>query len=99
MYFEINFYIKIPYFPSCFQVKEGDIVAAKFPHDESWYRGQICAYERNDIYPSKSIATVYYVDFGDTESISMENVCELRTNYLKLNFQALECYLANIDPE
>lgn len=81
------------------KVKEGDIVAARFPHDYSWYRGQVCSYEHNDLDPSKSIATIYYVDFGDTEPISMENVCELRTHYLKLNFQAVECYLANIDPE
>ncbi|XP_068211357.1 tudor and KH domain-containing protein homolog [Palaemon carinicauda] len=81
------------------KVKEGDIVAAKFPHDTSWYRGRVCKYEHNDLDPSKSMATIYYVDFGDTEPISMENVCELRLDYLKLNFQAVECYLANIDPE
>lgn len=81
------------------KVKEGDIVAAKFPHDNSWYRGRVCSYEHNELDPSKSLATVYYVDFGDTESIAMDNVCELRTDYLKLNFQAIECYLANIDPE
>lgn len=81
------------------QVKTGDIVAAKFPHDDSWYRGQVCSYEPNEDDSSQSLVTVYYVDFGDTETIKMDCVFELRTDYLKLNFQAIECFLANIKPE
>lgn len=81
------------------QVKKGDIVAAKFPHDDSWYRGQVCGYEPNEDDPSQSLVTVYYVDFGDTETIKMDCVFELRTDYLKLNFQAIECFLANIKTE
>ncbi|XP_042893332.1 tudor and KH domain-containing protein homolog isoform X2 [Penaeus japonicus] len=81
------------------KVKTGDIVAAKFPHDDSWYRGQVCSYEPNEDDSSQSLVTVYYVDFGDTETIKMDCVFELRTDYLKLNFQAIECFLANIKPE
>nr|XP_027232151.1 tudor and KH domain-containing protein homolog [Penaeus vannamei] len=81
------------------KVKKGDIVAAKFPHDDSWYRGQVCGYEPNEDDPSQSLVTVYYVDFGDTETIKMDCVFELRTDYLKLNFQAIECFLANIKTE
>nr|XP_053635261.1 tudor and KH domain-containing protein homolog [Cherax quadricarinatus]XP_053635262.1 tudor and KH domain-containing protein homolog [Cherax quadricarinatus] len=75
------------------------IVAAKFPHDDSWYRGQICSYEHNETDPSQSLVTVYYVDFGDSETIRVDTVCELRTDFLKLNFQAVECFLANVEPE
>ncbi|KAK7071041.1 hypothetical protein SK128_007678 [Halocaridina rubra] len=49
------------------KIKQGDIVAAKFPHDDSWYRGQVCDNKYNSTDPSQSLATVYYVDFGDTE--------------------------------
>lgn len=74
-------------------------MAAKFPHDNSWYRGQVCSYEHKESDPLQSLVTVYYVDFGDTETIKMDCVCELRTDFLKLNFQAVECFLANIKPE
>ncbi|XP_071551549.1 tudor and KH domain-containing protein homolog isoform X2 [Panulirus ornatus] len=81
------------------KVNIDSIVAAKFPHDNSWYRGKVCSYEHNETDPSQSLITVYYVDFGDTETIKMDCVCELRTDFLKLNFQAIECFLANIEPK
>ncbi|XP_042225904.1 tudor and KH domain-containing protein homolog isoform X2 [Homarus americanus] len=81
------------------KVDINSIVAAKFPHDNSWYRGQVCNYEHNETDPLQSFVTVYYVDFGDTETVKIDNVSELRTDFLKLNFQAIECFLANIKPE
>lgn len=82
-----------------FQVTIDGIVAAKFPHDDSWYRGRVCDFVSNEEDPQQSQVTVYYVDFGDTETIKMDTVCELRTDFLKLSFQAIECFLANINTE
>ena len=82
-----------------FQVSADSIVAAKFPYDDSWYRGKVCSFSHNEEDPQRSEVTVYYVDFGDTETIQMNNVCELRTDFLKLSFQAIECFLANINPK
>ncbi|MPC44025.1 Tudor and KH domain-containing protein [Portunus trituberculatus] len=81
------------------QVTVDSIVAAKFPYDDSWYRGKVCSFSHNEEDPQQSEVNVYYVDFGDTETIQMNNVCELRTDFLKLSFQAIECFLANISPE
>lgn len=39
---------------------------------------------------------LYYVDYGDTDKIPYKDVYELRTDFLRLNFQAIECYLARI---
>ncbi|CAL4101634.1 unnamed protein product [Meganyctiphanes norvegica] len=78
------------------KMKNGDIIAARFPHDSSWYRGQVCQVVNNDGDSSRSKVTVYYVDFGDTETIEITNICELRTDFLKLNFQAIECKLAYV---
>lgn len=81
------------------KVTVDSIVAAKFPHDDSWYRGRVCSFSHNEEDPRQNQVTVYYVDFGDTETIQMNTVCELRTDFLKLGFQAIECFLANINPE
>lgn len=81
------------------KVTDDSIVAAKFPYDNSWYRGRVCSFSHNEENPQQSQVTVYYVDFGDTETIEMNTVCELRTDFLKLSFQAIECFLANISPE
>ncbi|XP_050720959.1 tudor and KH domain-containing protein homolog [Eriocheir sinensis] len=81
------------------KVTVDSIVAAKFPHDDSWYRGRVCSFEPNEKNLEESQVTVYYVDFGDTETIKIDTVCELRTDFLRLSFQAIECFLANIDPE
>ncbi|KAG0712668.1 Tudor and KH domain-containing [Chionoecetes opilio] len=81
------------------KVTVDSLVAAKFPHDDSWYRGRVCSYMHCEEEPQQSQVTVYYVDFGDTETIKLDTVCELRTDFLRLSFQAIECFLANITPE
>lgn len=82
-----------------FQVIIDSIVAAKFPHDDSWYRAKVRHSLHSEEDPEQSQVTVYYVDFGDTETITLDTMCELRTDFLKLGFQAIECFLANINPE
>lgn len=41
-------------------------------------------------------AELYYVDYGDTDVVPCSEVFELRTDFLRLHFQAIECYLAKI---
>lgn len=41
-------------------------------------------------------AELYYVDYGDTDTVPIAKVYELRTDFLRLHFQAIECYLAKI---
>ncbi|KAK3875994.1 hypothetical protein Pcinc_019166 [Petrolisthes cinctipes] len=79
------------------KVKEGSMVAAKFLDDNSWYRGRVCECLEEE--GKGRQVNVYYVDFGDTETVKGDSVCELRTDFLRLSFQAIECFLANIIPE
>lgn len=74
------------------------MVAAKFFEDNFWYRGRVCECPEEDG-EGGSRVTVYYVDFGDTDTVEKGSLCELRTDFLKLSFQALECFLANVEPE
>ena len=39
-----------------------------------------------------------FVDFGDCETKDLKDVYGLKTEFLKLNFQAIECRMANITP-
>uniref|UniRef100_T1GSQ5 K Homology domain-containing protein n=1 Tax=Megaselia scalaris TaxID=36166 RepID=T1GSQ5_MEGSC len=44
------------------------------------------------------VLDLYFVDYGDSEYVSPHDVYELRTDFLTLRFQAIECYLANVKP-
>lgn len=46
--------------------------------------------------PEKLRAELYYVDYGDTDVVPCNEMFELRTDFLRLHFQAIECYLAKV---
>ncbi|OAD53586.1 Tudor and KH domain-containing protein [Eufriesea mexicana] len=70
----------------------GQIVAAKFSCDEQWYRAEVIST------PEDGQCEVYFVDYGDHEMVQVDYVLELRTDFLSLRLQAVECSLANIKP-
>ncbi|KAJ8680678.1 hypothetical protein QAD02_016465 [Eretmocerus hayati] len=70
----------------------GKVVAAKFSVDNKWYRGEVIDDLQNNLY------NVYFVDFGDKEKVDHEGIFELRTDFLSLRYQAIECSLAGVKP-
>ncbi|KOC67666.1 Tudor and KH domain-containing protein [Habropoda laboriosa] len=74
-------------------ITPGQIVAAKFSFDEQWYRAQVTSTPEDDQ------CEVYFVDYGDHEMVQLDHVLELRTDFLSLRLQAIECSLANIKPK
>ncbi|XP_076663373.1 tudor and KH domain containing protein papi isoform X2 [Andrena cerasifolii] len=70
----------------------GQIVAAKYNFDERWYRAEVISD------PDDGQCEVYFVDYGDHEVVQIDCVLELRTDFLSLRLQAVECSLANIKP-
>ncbi|EDV99337.1 tudor and KH domain-containing protein homolog [Drosophila grimshawi] len=74
----------------------GQIVAAVFKFDEKWYRAEIVDIMPNQYNPNELVIDLYFVDYGDSEYISPADICELRTDFLTLRFQAVECFLANV---
>ncbi|KAH8240750.1 hypothetical protein KR026_004661 [Drosophila bipectinata] len=74
----------------------GQIVAAVFKFDEKWYRAEIVDIMPNQYNPQETVIDLYFVDYGDSEYISPADICELRTDFLTLRFQAVECFLANV---
>ncbi|XP_067879035.1 tudor and KH domain-containing protein-like [Heterodontus francisci] len=86
------------YYRSCsgmredFTPKLGDIVAAPFQGDSSWYRARVLSFLES------GIADLYYVDYGDNGEIPIGKLQILRTDFLSLPFQAVECSLDEIQP-
>ncbi|XP_068151887.1 tudor and KH domain-containing protein homolog [Drosophila tropicalis] len=74
----------------------GQIVAAVFKFDEKWYRAEIVDIMPNQYNPEEQVIDLYFVDYGDSEYISPADICELRTDFLTLRFQAVECFMANV---
>uniref|UniRef100_A0A8C4WX40 Tudor and KH domain containing n=2 Tax=Eptatretus burgeri TaxID=7764 RepID=A0A8C4WX40_EPTBU len=84
-----NFYSKLA--PCAdFSISVGDLVAAPFPHDGRWYRAVVCHFE------DSGSASLDYIDYGDSADVNISCLQSLRSDFLSLPFQAVECQLANI---
>ncbi|XP_039219487.1 tudor and KH domain-containing protein isoform X1 [Crotalus tigris] len=73
-------------------VQVGDIVAAYYLEDHSWYRAKVLGTLDN------GNLDIYYVDFGDNGEVPLEKLRLLRGDFLGLPFQAIECSLAGVAP-
>ena len=60
------------------------------PCDEGWYRCQIVAYDEES-----GMCSIKYRDYGGYHSIDVNELRQIRTDFLSFPFQATECYLAN----
>ncbi|TRY76853.1 hypothetical protein TCAL_03528 [Tigriopus californicus] len=76
----------------------GDLVAAQFEADGRWYRAKVVKVIPDEYDESQISLDLDYVDFGDCIQKSISEVYNLRTTFLKLNFQAIQCSLARIEP-
>ncbi|NXE85881.1 TDRKH protein, partial [Cochlearius cochlearius] len=73
-------------------VHAGDIVAAPYTDSSDWYRARVLGTLENGNFD------LYYVDFGDNGEAPREALRALRSDFLSLPFQALECSLAGVAP-
>lgn len=77
------------------EINVGDIVAAYFQGDSSWYRAQVLKISEEEEVKKFS---VFYLDFGDCAVLNRDSICELKSDYLSIPFQAIECSLADVVP-
>ncbi|XP_077628677.1 tudor and KH domain-containing protein [Crocuta crocuta] len=78
--------------PEDLTVHVGDIVAAPLPANGSWYRARVLGTLEN------GNLDLYFVDFGDNGDCPLKDLRALRSDFLSLPFQAIECSLARIAP-
>jgi len=77
-------------------VSTGDIVACRFASDDSFYRAKVVAVKEDSYDANRSTVDLDFVDYGDYEEKSINEIYELRTDFLKLKFQAIQCSLAHL---
>uniref|UniRef100_A0A182PXE7 Tudor domain-containing protein n=1 Tax=Anopheles epiroticus TaxID=199890 RepID=A0A182PXE7_9DIPT len=76
----------------------GQIVAAEFNADNKWYRAEISAILPNEFKPGEVVLDLFFVDYGDNQYTNPNEVYELKPDFLALRFQAIECFLARVEP-
>uniref|UniRef100_A0A182JWC0 Tudor domain-containing protein n=1 Tax=Anopheles christyi TaxID=43041 RepID=A0A182JWC0_9DIPT len=76
----------------------GQIVAAEFNADNKWYRAEISAILPNEYKPGDVVLDLFFVDYGDNQYTNPNEVYELKPDFLALRFQAIECFLAKVEP-
>ncbi|NXQ58100.1 TDRKH protein, partial [Anthoscopus minutus] len=74
-------------------VQPGAIVAAPYLAAGEWYRARVLGALAN------GHLDLYYLDFGDNGEAPPEALRALRSDFLSLPFQAIECSLAGIVPK
>lgn len=80
------------------QVSKGDLVAAQFTGDGQFYRAKVVDILADEYDENKIELNLDFIDFGDQGTKPKDEVFDLRMEFLKLNFQAIACSMANIKP-
>ncbi|XP_030630155.1 tudor and KH domain-containing protein [Chanos chanos] len=70
----------------------GDIVAAPYRDFGTWNRARVLGIL------GSGLVDLYYVDFGDNGELPRDQLRTMRSDFLSLPFQAIECSLAGIQP-
>lgn len=70
----------------------GDIVAAPYRDHGTWNRARVLGVL------GSGLADLYYVDYGDNGELPRDCLRGMRSDFLSLPFQAIECSLADVSP-
>ncbi|XP_068610640.1 tudor and KH domain-containing protein [Brachionichthys hirsutus] len=71
----------------------GDIVAAPYQDQGTWNRARVLGVL------GSGLVDLYYVDYGDNVELPRDSLCHMRSDFLSLPFQAIECSLAGVRPK
>ncbi|KAK7087594.1 A-kinase anchor protein 1, mitochondrial-like [Littorina saxatilis] len=71
---------------------EGGIICAA-ESEGQWYRAQLV-----QVYPAEDECDIKFVDYGGYTRVPVNTLKQIRSDFMTLPFQAVECYLANITP-
>lgn len=69
----------------------GELCVAKYSKDNKWYRARITSIREEEL-------QVFFVDYGNSEWTRENQVKRIIPHFLHLPFQALECFLGNVEP-
>ena len=69
----------------------GDVVIAKSPEDNRWYRGKVSEEKGNDVF------AIYFLDYGNAQLVHLRNLCNPVPRFIHFPAQAVEMFLNGID--
>jgi len=75
--------------PNGVKLSDGEIILAWF--EDEYYRAQIVS-------QNGQLAEVFFLDYGNTDTLPRDMLRRCPADFLKLPFQAFECYLCGIRP-
>ena len=75
------------------KVSPGQVVAARWTHDNCWYRGQVMGSVK------QGKVEVFFVDFGNTERLDREDLGVLPPEFCNLDCQAVRVMLDGIEAD
>nr|XP_021486660.1 tudor domain-containing protein 1 [Meriones unguiculatus] len=79
--------------PNGFKAEIGRPCCAFFAGDGNWYRALV-----REILPSGNVR-VHFVDYGNVEEVTTDQLQVLSPQFLLLPFQGMQCWLADIQPK
>ncbi|XP_058155463.1 tudor domain-containing protein 1 [Dasypus novemcinctus] len=79
--------------PNGFKAEIGQPCCAFFAGDGNWYRALV-----KEILPNGNVK-VHFVDYGNTEEVTADELQMISSKFLKLPFQGVQCWLVDIQPK
>ncbi|KAM9197134.1 tudor domain-containing protein 1 [Dugong dugon] len=78
--------------PDGFKPEIGQPCCAVFAGDGNWYRALV-----KEILPDGNVK-VHFVDYGNIEEVTADELQTISSKFLKLPFQGIQCWLVDIQP-
>ncbi|KAH0623733.1 hypothetical protein JD844_006825 [Phrynosoma platyrhinos] len=78
--------------PNVSRVTKGELCCAYFSDDGRWYRAMVKKAA------SVEVCQVLFVDYGNCEEVTLDNIRPISATFMKLPFQAIRCCLSGVKP-
>lgn len=78
--------------PDLTTAREGQYCGVQFSLDQQWYRGKVISVQPNKDY------IVQFIDFGNTEKRSLDDLRKIEEAWLQHPAQAIHCYIEDMSP-